>query len=242
MAIVAVLLLISYAACRKSPQAAFSVPTPPIQQQQPIPNVPTFSTPEPAPTIAEAAPLTREPIPTMPEPSLTSEPDFASTPTPTPEPHADAVEPTPAPDPVHLCGQWRGTFEWAGREIRFTMLLEQEGDAISGTWSETQGGRIWQATVNGRITSPTVILTKTYKDAASTVSFVGSAPSPDLLSGTWETPQSRGSWQAEREGGLVVMASEELWRARRPTPRAGRAWECWYGWRRLPDGTPEKCR
>ncbi len=107
---------------------------------------------------------------------------------------------------------------------------------------ETFSLQIWRAAIAGRITGSTVTLVKTYKDTGMTVSFVSSDAFSELLAGTWETPQSRGSWRAERESGLVEVASGKLWRARRPTPRPDRSEDCWYGTRRLPDGRRVRCR
>lgn len=225
---VLVLTLTSYVACHASSAR-------PVQSAPPEPVLAeTEHEPVRVPVISEGAPTEPEPIPAIPEPTATilestptQEPDpptqtptpVAPEPTLTAEPTPPAPEPTPVPSPVHLCGEWRGTFEWLGTAIRFTMRLEQREDEISGTWTETNNRRLWRATIRGRVDGSTVTLVKTYVDTGSTVSLVSSDSSSELLRGTWETPQSRGSWQATWEGELGAKAErdrpqDDSWRRR----------------------------
>jgi len=237
-----VLVLSAYAGCRRSSaEPASSVPAP-----ETIPGRSPYGPSAPAPTEPEPMPPTPEPSPTALKPTATREPTVTPAPTATPEPTPSAPDPTPALAPVHLCGKWHGTFDWLGTEIRFKMTLEQNGDEVSGTWTETNSRRIWRATIAGRVTGSTLTLTKTYKETGMTVSVISTESSPKSLRGTWETPQSRGSWEAEREGGLAANAEsnnhDDSWRERpRPQPRVRDEEPCWYGWRRTPDGSYARC-
>ncbi len=239
VAVIVVLALVSYVACHASPAEPVRTATPP----EPVSAAKTEEGPARVPVTPEPTPTAPEPTPAIPEPT-------PSNPGPTPEArirpgHAQhrlvsrrnrlsTAEPTPrapnlirVPSPVHLCGKWRGSFEWFGTRVPFLMRLEQHGNEISGVWTETQAGRLWRATIQGQVAGSTVTFVKRYASTDSTVSFVSSDSSSGLLRGTWETPQNRGSWEAVWESEVVGSVNDhprdDSWRLRRALPGRDRS-------------------
>lgn len=240
-----VLSLIFYASCRRSPQAASYSPPPqpvsvPSQQVpptailqapeptpvlvEPTPPAPeaTLAVPEPPPTVTEFLRLREQEPPTPTRAPVSSEPTAAPTPVPTPTP---AEEQTAASSPVHVCGCWRGSFEWNGKRVPFVMVLEQRGSEISGDWSETRDHGIFRASIRGEIEGSTLTIALRYdltprlvrnRRSVSTARYLSSDVSPDFLRGNWEAADGQGSWRAtcgkESAGGRF---RNESWRSRR---------------------------
>jgi hypothetical protein len=237
-----VLGLVSYVACHGSrTQQSVTLPEPVSARAEEPPTIRV--TPKPTPTIPEPTPVTPEPTPTWPEPPpVTPEPTLTLTSEPTPP----APELTPVPPPIHLCGEWRGSIEWFGTRVPFVMRLEQHGNEITGFATETHNHRVWRSTINGRVTGSTVTLTKNCERNDCSMTLVSSDSSSAILRGTWETPQSRGSWQVAWEGGLVERAAgqprDDSLRSRPPSLRPGYSRrDCWYGLYRTPDGSRARC-
>jgi len=225
VAAIFVFVLISYLGCHVSSTptvqsaATRSVSAEPKDELTSVPVMP-----EPTPAVPEATPTAPEAIPVTPEPT----PAIAE-PTPvTAEPTSPESEPTPVPPQFHLCGKWRGSFEWRGTMVPFAMWLDQHGSEISGVWTEGHDGVIWRATIHGWIDGSTVtlvkryvsvILVKRYGRIDSTATFVSTEPASDLLRGTWESSQEGGFWQAVWESRVVADGSNdqprrESWRVR----------------------------
>jgi len=217
-----VLALVSYVACHRSSAEKVQTAPPPgrveaVQKdKEPATGLvtpeSTPNAPEPTPTHVPTSP-TPAPTPVTPEPTLT------------PEPTPPAREPTPAPPPVQFSGEWRGSIEWFGTRVPFVMRLEQHGDEISGFSTETHSHRVWRSRIYGRVTGDTVTLEKRCERSEFTMTLVISDSSSELLRGTWEMPQNRGSWRASPGGRARQRAfgANEPWRLRVPaSPRAGK--------------------
>lgn len=163
---------------------AVAVPTAPAPSKVPPPTAPPAPTPAPAP------------------PPVTAPPPTPAPPPPTPTPAPPPVPPPPAPVPgAPFTGTWNTQ---TGSGALYTIVLNQSGTAVTGTYTAANGQITGTVGADGRLTFTWSELGSTgggvFQLAADGQSFTGSfsnAPDRPL--------EVAGTWNGSRQGSGVAI-------------------------------------
>ena len=105
----------------------------------------------------------------------------------------------PNEDPViDVTGDWKGSYDFEGFTIPFSMTLSEDRSRISGKSFEFDGDAHREAIMTGSTGVGRLVLAKRYISGGPGVCYTATEIAADAMSGRWDAMGYAGEWRAER--------------------------------------------